>query len=95
VGGERREPAQVAEHHDHFDALAVEHAVIAGSIDQFRHLRREKALEPVDTLRMLLRDRQLARHLIEPGGQPPKFVPRRNLDAIVELARADALGTLL
>ena len=55
--GARREggeAAQIAEHHDDLDAPAIENAVVTRAVDQFGHLRREKALEPVDAFRALL-----------------------------------------
>ena len=84
------EAAQIAEHHDHLDAPPVEHAVVAGAVDQFGHLRREKALEPADAFRALLRNRQFAGHLVEPGREPLEFVACRDADPVVELSCADA-----
>jgi len=64
-------------------------------IDQFGHLRGEEAPQPVDPLRTFLRYRQLARHLVEPGCEPPEFISGRDRDPMVEVACADALGTVL
>ena len=53
VGREGGEAPQVAEHHGHLDAPAIEHAVAAGAVNQLCHLRREEALEPAYALRAL------------------------------------------
>ena len=94
-GRERREPAQVAEHHHDLHAPPLEHAVVARPVDEFRHLGREEAPETVDALLPLLRQGQLARHRVEAGRQPPQFVPGRDRDAVIEMARADLLGPVL
>ena len=47
--GKGGKAAQVAEHHGHFAAVAVEQRVVSvGRRDQLRDLRRQEALQPAD-----------------------------------------------
>ena len=54
-----------------------------------------KRFSRLDALRALLRDRQLGRHLVEAARQPLELVAGRELDAVVELPRADARDAIL
>ncbi len=54
VGREDGEIPKITEYHDHFDAPPIENALVTGAVNQFGHLRREKALEPVYVFRALL-----------------------------------------
>ena len=89
------EAPQVAEHRHHLGAAALEHTIVALSINEFGHLRREEPLQLGDALLALLRHRQFGGHGVEAVGQPLKFVAGPDLDPMVELPGADALGAFL
>ena len=80
----RGEASQVAEYDDDFRAAAVQHAVIARSIDKVGDLGREESLELRYALLVLLRQRQLGSHFIKTVCKPLKLVPGLNRNAVVE-----------
>jgi hypothetical protein len=92
--GEGGKPPQVAEDRYHLGATALKHAIIAGAVDEFGHLRCQEPPELSDALLALLRDFQLRSHGVEAVGKPLKFIAGPDLDPVVELPRANALGTL-
>ena len=51
--GERREPAEVAEHHGDLAAVALEKRLVARGDDQLDQLRREEPLQPADPFELL------------------------------------------
>ncbi len=63
--GEGREAAQIAEHHRHLAAVALQQRLVVLGNDDFRDLRRQEALEPRHALelRHLLRDAALQRRV--------------------------------
>ena len=91
--GEGGEAAQIAKHHDDVAPLPVEQPVRV--LDQFRDLRREELLQPVDPLRFLLRGREFQRHFVEANCELLQFVATGDHDRGVELPMTDPLDALL
>ena len=93
MGRERGEAAQVAEQHDHLEALAVEQAVVAGLVHP---ARRPAPRPPASAGRCAptVPARWPARPAIwlNRAASRSELVPGRDLDAVVELPGADAPG---
>ena len=92
--GKRREAAQIAEDRDHLPPLSVQQPRI-GMFHQFGHLWGKELLQAIDALGLLLRSRQLFRHLVEADRQLLQFVAALDRDAMVELSHPDPFNAVL
>ena len=95
LSGKVGEAAQIAEDDYHVRASRIEEAAVSGVLDDLSDLRGEKSLQSGNSLRTLLRQCQLAGHLIESVGEALKFITGGDIDPVTELAGADPRRTFL
>ena len=63
-----REASEIPEDGNYFAALPEKRSLVTRIFDEFCHLRSQKPFQAVDALGFFLRDREFARHLVEPAG---------------------------
>src|SRR5262245_19660401 len=94
TGRESGEATQIAKNCDDLTPLPVQHPFIR-VLNQFRHLGREESFQAVDTLGSFLGNQKFYRYLVEAICQLLQFVTTRDRDAMLELASADPLNSVL